>query len=79
MERRGASECVDGGPRGARFGCLNNEVVQVAGYGAFGRRVRRGARDTILMERLSIGEQDAWERRRRGVFHGCVVWGGWAK
>jgi hypothetical protein len=36
-----------------------NEVVQVAGYGAFGWRVRLGARDTILMERLSIGEQDA--------------------
>jgi hypothetical protein len=58
MERRGASECVDGGPRGARGRCLN-EVVQVAGYGAFGWRVRLGARDTILMERLSIGEQDA--------------------
>jgi hypothetical protein len=39
IERRGASKCVDGGPRGARCRSLNR-VVQVAGEFAVGWRVR---------------------------------------
>lgn len=77
MERRGASECVDGGPRGAR--CLSmpergrsSQLAMCRGW-----RVRLGARATIQVRSVCLGEQDACLRRRRGVFHGFVVWG-WA-
>lgn len=65
MERRGASECVDGGPRGLRVDGLDEMVQDGGRVGAGGGRVLRDARDNPG-GRLSTGEQDA-RRERRGV------------